>query len=92
MQQSCFLYNEKGPYYIQEDETLAEKQIYKADLALRNAERYEKDKEEQEIAYPIHQLYGIHAQSRLRAEFKHIEKIGAYVFKKGNGRVNWYQY
>jgi hypothetical protein len=62
--------------------------MYKADLASRNAERYKKDKEEWEIAYPIHRLHATHAQSRPRAEFKHIEKTGAYILNEGNGGVN----
>jgi hypothetical protein len=60
----------------------------KADLALQNAERYKKDKEEWEIAYPIHWLYATRAQSGLRAQFKHTEETGAYVLNEGNGGVN----
>jgi hypothetical protein len=58
---SCFSYDEKGPYHIWEDETPAEKQMRKADLAAQNAERYEKDKGEWEMAYSIHRLYATRA-------------------------------
>ena len=40
---SCFSYSDKGPYYIQEAETVAEKKAATADLAARNATRYDKD-------------------------------------------------
>jgi hypothetical protein len=40
---SCFSYNEKGLYYIWEAETAAEKKASIADLAARNAARYNKD-------------------------------------------------
>ena len=89
---SCFSYDEKGPYYIWEDETPAEKRMCKADLASRNAERYEKDKEEWEMAYSIHRLHTTRAQSGPRAQFKHTEKTGAYVLNEGKGGVNWYRY
>jgi len=57
---SCFLYDEKGPFHIWDDETLAEKRQCKADLATRNANRYEKDKEEWEMAYSIDFMQRVH--------------------------------
>ncbi len=45
---SCFTQYKKGPYYIQEKETIAEKRECKKDLAARNAARYEKDLADQE--------------------------------------------
>ena len=67
MRWSYFSYDEKGPYHIWEDETPAEKRMCKADLAARNAERYEKDKEEWEMACSIHRLHATRAQSGPRA-------------------------
>ena len=92
MQQSCFSYNEKGPYHIWRDETPTEKAACKKDLATRNAAKYEKDKEEWEISQLVHRLHATHAQSGKRAQFKHDEKTGAYVLNEGKGGVNWYRY
>jgi hypothetical protein len=33
------------PYYVWEEETIAEKRACKADIAIRNAARHDKDKE-----------------------------------------------
>jgi hypothetical protein len=60
----------------------------KTDLAIRNTKRYERDKEEWEMAYSIYQLYVTRAQSRPRAQFKHTKETGAYVLNKGKGGVN----
>ena len=92
MQWSCFSYDEKGPYHIWEDETPAEKRSCKADLAARDAERYEKDKEEWEMACSIERLHVTRAQSGPRAQFKHTKKTGAYILNEGKGGVNQYQY
>ena len=64
---SCFLYNKKGLYYIQEEETAAEKKACKADITARNTARHNKDKEEQELAQLIYQLYVTRAQAGLQA-------------------------
>jgi DDE superfamily endonuclease len=89
---SCFSYDEKGPYHIWEDETLAKKRSCKADLAARNAERYKKDKEDWEMVYSIERLHATRAQSGPKAQFKHTEKTGAYILNEGKGGVNWYRY
>ena len=67
IQQSCFLYNKKGPYYIWEEETAAEKKAGKADITARNTARYNKDKEEWELAQLIYQLHATRAQTGLQA-------------------------
>ena len=43
---SCFTYDKKGPYFIWPQETTEEKKEMKKDLAKKNTERYEQDKEE----------------------------------------------
>jgi hypothetical protein len=60
----------------------------KADLAARNAERYEKDKEEWEMVYSIHQLHATRAQSEPRAQFKHTKETGAYVLNEDKSGIN----
>ncbi len=53
---SCFSYYAKGPYYIWEPETKAEKKACLADLAARNAARYEADKLEWELCYGLERI------------------------------------
>jgi hypothetical protein len=64
------------------------KSVCKADLAARNSERYEKGKEEWEMAYSIYRLHATRAQSGPRAQFKHTEETGAYVLNEGKGSIN----
>ena len=90
MWQSCFLYNKKSPFHIQEEETPAEKKACQKDLKARNAARYNKDKEEWEIAQLIYCLYAIQAQLGTQAKWKHTKENRAYVLKEGKGGINWY--
>jgi hypothetical protein len=48
---SCFTYDEKGPYHIWEAETPAERKAATADLAARNAAKYDKDHADWLISY-----------------------------------------
>ncbi len=91
MWQSCFSYDKKGPFYIQEDETPEEKAACKADLKARNAARYEEDKLNWEVANGISRA-GLRNKPRTKPQFQHNEDIGAYVLKDRRGGINWYRY
>ena len=87
IQQSYFLYDKKGPFHIQEEETPAEKKACQKDLKARNAVRHNKDKEEQEIAQLIYCLHATRAQLGTQAKQKHTKENRAYFLKEG---INWY--
>src|SRR6266536_1446753 len=89
---SCFTYNEKGPFYIWEDETKEEKEACKKDLEARNALRYESDKSNWEIETGMRRLRATTTISGRKPQFKHDENTGAYVLKEGKGGINWYRY
>ena len=91
MQQSCFSYNKKGPFYIQEDKTPKEKAACKADLKARNTARYEEDKLNQEVANGISRVR-LRNKPRTKSQFQHNEDTGAYVLKDRRGGINWYRY
>jgi hypothetical protein len=89
---SCFTYDEKGPYHIWEAETAAEKKAAIADLAVRNAARYDKDHADW-LATQIDRIRitrsGVPGP---KPKFKHDESTGAYVRKDGKGGIDWYRY
>ena len=87
MQQSCFTYDEKGPFWIWKKETAEEKAACKADLEARNAARYKEDKARWEAKQAEKRQ-----TRRRKPEFHHNEENGAYVLKKGRGGINWYRY
>ena len=90
MQQSCFIYNEKGPFYIQEEETKEEKEVYKKDLEARNALRYKEDKVNQEIKNRMRRLRATTIKLRRKPQFKHDENTRVYILKEGKGGINQY--
>ena len=89
---SCFSYYEKGPYHIQELETLDEKKACQADLATRNRERFEEDRLAQEAQNALYKLHATRSQTRPRAAFKHTKETRAFVLEEGKGGINQYQY
>ena len=84
---SCFLYDEKGPYYIWEKQTAKEKQECEEDLNARNAacikECRKKFKAEQREKRRTRQ-----GHRGVEAMFTYNEHQGGYVLKKGRGKIN----
>lgn len=89
---SCFSWDAKGPYHIQEEETVAEKKAMKEDLKARNAAQYESDKAKWELEYAMKRIHITRNQLGPRAVFVHDEDTGAYVVNEGRGGINWYNY
>ena len=92
IQWSCFSYNKKGPYHIQEAETVAEKKAAIADLAARNAARYNKDHANW-LATQIDRIRITRSGvPGLKPQFKHNESTSVYIRKDGKGGIDWYRY
>ena len=89
---SCFSYYEKGPYYIWQAETAAEKKAATADLVARNAARYNKDHADW-LATQVDRIritrFGV---PRPKPKFIHNKSTGVYVRKESNGGIDWYRY
>jgi RNA:NAD 2'-phosphotransferase (TPT1/KptA family) len=54
---SCFSYDKKGPYYIWEVETKAEKKAMEMDLKERNRACYEEDKSRWELENAMERIH-----------------------------------
>jgi hypothetical protein len=92
----AFSYDKKGPCWIWEDETAAEKKFAIAELKRMNALREDDDRAAWELAQQLKRdAYFGRTGKRfpgLPAKWKHIAKHGAYVREKGKGGIDWWRY
>ncbi len=89
---TSFSYDKKGPYHIWEVETKEEKAARILDIETRNKGRYESDKRRWEEDYRSKNRRTRASQKKPLPQFKHTEKWGLIVCKKGRGGINWYRY
>lgn len=81
---SCFSYDKKGPGFVWPKETQKEKEEMEADLAQRNQEKYEEDKQMWELTNGIRRLRATSTAPGKKPVFRHNEATGAYVVKEGS--------
>ena len=96
MFQGCFLYNQKGPCYIQEDKTLVEKKYVIAELKRMNTSREDNDRAAQELKQQLKRevYFGRYSRriSRVPTKWKYTAKTRAYVREKGKGGIDQWRY
>ena len=95
MFQGSFSYN-KGPCWIQEDETLVEQKYAIVELKRINALKVDDDRVAQELAQQIkREAYFGRTKKRylgVLTQQKHIASTSVYIREKGKGGINWWRY
>ena len=92
----AFSYDKKGPCYIQEDETKAEKLACKVELNRRNALRVNNDRASWQLKQDIEysEYMRIHGRKKpgKQPQFRHSAGNRAYVREKGKGGIYQQRY
>ena len=87
MFQGCFLYNKKGPYYIQQLEIAVERKKAQAVINKLNKELKPYMREEWELNIGIRRI-GLRNRPRLKPGWKFTKATGKLVRNQGYGGIN----
>ena len=88
----CFSYDQKGPCYIWEDKTPAEKKEAKKWLEERNAELEPLCKQAWELETALQRLRITRNVGGPKPRWRWCEKTGKLERKASQGGINWYRY
>ena len=87
----CFLYDKKGPYYIWQLETAAERKNAQAVIDKLNEELEPRMREEWELNTGIRRI-GLRNRPGLKPGWKFTEVTGKLVRNQGHGGIDWWRY